>query len=77
MRADKAIGTEVRVTSESGTYFGILYGVFFREGEDGMMDGVEYVNVRQHNPDGSSIDHYYVPPDKVVFVDHDDYDDDA
>jgi hypothetical protein len=77
MRADKAIGTEVRVTTASGTFVGILYGVFFREGDDGMVDGVEYVNVLQHLPDGSSIEHNYLAPDQVTFVDHDDFDDDA
>jgi len=61
---------------ESGTFFGILWDVFFREGDDGMVDGVEYVNVRQITPDGSAIVHR-VTPDQVAFVDHDDYDDDA
>ncbi len=75
MRADKAIGKEVRVTTASGTtFFGILYGVYFREGEDGMMDGVDYVTVLEHLPDGSSKEHNYLAPDQVVFVDHADFD---
>ena len=87
MRADKAIGKEVRVTTASGTFFGILYGVHFREGDDGMVDSVDYVRVRQHTPDASSIDHDHLAPELVSFVDphvtpeqvyfvHDDFDDD-
>ncbi len=76
MRADKAIGKEVRVTTESGTFFGILYGVYFREGDDGMVDGVEHVTVLQRDPDGSSVEHPYLRPDPVTFVDHDAFDDD-
>ena len=74
MRADKAIGKEVRVTTASGTFFGKLWGVHFREGEDGMMDGVEYVDVLEHLPDGSSKEHNYLAPNQVVFVDHADFD---
>jgi hypothetical protein len=77
MRADKAIGKEVRVTTASGIFLGFLCGVHFREGDDGMMDGVEYVDVLQRVPDGSSIEHNYLAPDQVAFVDHDDFDDDA
>lgn len=76
MRAGKAIGKEVRVTTASGTFIGILYGVRFREGDDGMADGVESVDVREDTPTGSSIVHYSLTPDQVVFVDHDEYDDD-
>jgi hypothetical protein len=58
-----------RVITASGAFFGILYGVHFREGDDGMMDGVEYVDVLQRLPDGSSIEHNHLAPNLVAFVD--------
>jgi hypothetical protein len=65
------------VTTSSGTFIGILYGVRPREGDDGMVDGVGYLDVREDTPTGSSIVHHNLTPDQVVFVDHDNYDDDA
>ena len=54
MRADLFFGKQVRAPTESATFTVKTYGVHFREGDDGMTDGVAYLRLPRIHPGGSA-----------------------